>query len=228
MLQVPSGMGRSPLEKSRPPAADYDESAEFPWDNLETIKRLGLFGLTIDEQYGGSGGTFRQLALVVEELARGCASTSLIYIAHLSLTTQFIQQFGSEEQKKKFIPPMARFEKIGAFAITEPEAGSDAGTLRTRLTASNGQYTLNGHKTFITNAPQAEIFATANRGDDNAIRLSFIRIEPVGKALTMFLREGSNSVQVTGNITSLGTMNEADFFGVAGTSLSRYTLGQND
>ena len=79
-------------------AAGYDESGEFPWDNLETMKKLGLFGLTIDEEYGGSGGTWRQLALVVEELARGCASTSLIYIAHLSLTMQYIHQFGDEEQ----------------------------------------------------------------------------------------------------------------------------------
>ena len=88
-------------------AAHYDESGEFPRDNLDTMKRLGLFGLTIDEEYGGSGGTWRQLALVVEELARGCASTSLIYIAHLSLTMQFIHQFGNEEQKRNFLPSLA-------------------------------------------------------------------------------------------------------------------------
>ena len=139
-------------------AADYDESGKFPWDNLDTMKELGIFGLTIDEEYGGSGGTWRQLALVVEELARGCASTSLIYIAHLSLTMQFIHQFGNEEQKRKFLPPMAVFDKIGSFALTEPEAGSDAGALQTMTAQSNGHYVLNGRKTFITNAPQAEIF----------------------------------------------------------------------
>ena len=146
-------------------AADYDESAEFPWDNLDTMKKLGLFGLTIDEEYGGSGGTWRQLALVVEELARGCASTSLIYIAHLSLTTQFIHQFGSKAQKQKFIPPLATFEKIGAFALTEPGAGSDAGALQTRLAKSDGHYVVSGQKTFITNAPQAEIFVVLATSD---------------------------------------------------------------
>ena len=141
-----------------PRAAAYDENSEFPWDNVRRIAEIGLFGLTIDEKYGGSGGTNRQLAIVVEEIARGCAATSVIYIAHLSLCTQFIHMFGTEAQKQHFIPPLAKGEKMGAFALTESGSGSDAGAMRTTATKSNGQYVLNGSKLFITNATEADTF----------------------------------------------------------------------
>ena len=141
-----------------PRAAAYDENAEFPWENVRRIAEMGLFGLTIDEKYGGSGGTNRQLAIVVEEIARGCAATSVIYIAHLSLCTQFIHMFGTEAQKQQFIPPLAKGEKMGAFALTESGSGSDAGAMRTTATKSNGQYVLNGSKLFITNATEADTF----------------------------------------------------------------------
>jgi butyryl-CoA dehydrogenase len=141
-----------------PRAADYDESGEFPWDNVRGLAELGLFGLTIDERYGGSGGTTRQLAVAVEEIARGCAATSVIYIAHLSLCTQFIHMFGTEGQKEQFVPPLARGEKIGAFALTEPGSGSDSGAMKTTATRTDGHYALNGTKLFITNAAEADIF----------------------------------------------------------------------
>ena len=141
-----------------PRAAAYDANAEFPWDNVRRIAELGLFGLTIDEKYGGSGGTNRQLAIVIEEIARGCAATSVIYIAHLSLCTQFIHMFGTEAQKQQFIPSLAKGEKMGAFALTEPGSGSDSGAMRTTSTKSNGQYILNGSKLFITNATEADTF----------------------------------------------------------------------
>ena len=141
-----------------PRAADYDESGEFPWDNFRGLAELGLFGLTIDERYGGSGGTTRQLAIAVEEIARGCAATSVIYIAHLSLCAQFIHSFGTEGQKERFVPPLARGEKVGAFALTEPGSGSDAGALKTTATKTDGHYVLNGTKLFITNAAEADVF----------------------------------------------------------------------
>ncbi len=141
-----------------PRAAEYDESSEFPWDNIRGLANLGLFGLTIDEEYGGSGGTTRQLAVAVEEIARGCAATSVAYIAHLSLCTQFIQAFGTAGQKQRFVPPLAKGEAIGAFALTEPGSGSDAGALRTTSTKTDGSYVLNGSKAFITNAAEASTF----------------------------------------------------------------------
>lgn len=150
-----------------PRAAGYDEREEFPWDNVRGMAELGLFGLTIDEAYGGSGGTTRQLAIAAEEIARACGSTSVVYLAHLSLCTQFIQISGTEEQKRRFVPPLARGEIIGAFALTEPGAGSDAAAMQTTATKTDGHYVLNGNKLFTTNALEAQTFvvlATRDRG----------------------------------------------------------------
>ena len=141
-----------------PRAAYHDESGEFPSDNVRGLAELGLFGLTIDEDYGGSGGTIRQLVVAAEEVARGCGSTSVVYVAHLSLCTTFIQLFGTEGQKRRFVPPLATAETIGAFALTEPGAGSDAAALSTTASRSDGQYVLNGTKLFITNAVEAGTF----------------------------------------------------------------------
>ena len=141
-----------------PRAAGYDETGEFPWENVRQIGDLGLFGLTIDEDYGGSGGTSRQLAIVVEEIARGCAATSVIYVAHLSLCSQFINMFGTEGQKNQFLPPLASGQDLGAFALTEPGSGSDSGAMRTTATRSNGQYLLSGSKLYITNGTEASTF----------------------------------------------------------------------
>ena len=148
-------------------AAGYDESALFPWDNVSGIADLGLFGLTIPEEYGGSGGTTRQLAIAAEEIAKGCAATSVIYIAHLSLCTQFINMFGSEEQKKQYLPDLASGKKIGAFALSEPGAGSDAAAIKTSAIRSNGHYVLEGVKTWISNAPEASIFVTLATSDSS-------------------------------------------------------------
>ena len=113
-----------------------------------------------DENYGGSGGTTRQLAIVAEEIARGCVATSVIYIAHLSLTTQYINMYGDETQKEQYLPDLTSGRKIGAFALTEPGAGSDAASLETSTVRSNGHYILNGTKTYISNAPEANVFVT--------------------------------------------------------------------
>ena len=150
-----------------PRAAGYDESGEFPFDNFKEMSDLGLLGLTINEEYGGSGGTFRQLAVAVEEIARACAATSTSYIAHLSLCAQFIHMWGTEGQKRQFLPTLANGEHIGAFALTEPGSGSDAGAMRTTATRSNGSYLLNGSKTFITNAPEASVFVVLATHDRN-------------------------------------------------------------
>ena len=148
-----------------PRAAGYDESGLFPWDNVTEIGELGLFGLTIPEEYGGSGGTTRQLAIAAEEIAKGCAATSVIYIAHLSLCTQFINMFGSEEQKRNYLPDLASGKKVGAFALSEPGAGSDAAAIKTSAVKSNGHYVVNGIKTWISNAPEASILVTLATSD---------------------------------------------------------------
>jgi len=150
-----------------PRAADYDARAEFPWDNIRGLAKLGLLGLTIEEEYGGSGGSFRQMALTMEEIARGCGGTSVIYGAHLMLCALFIHMFGTEGQKSRFLPPLARGEKIGAFALTEAGSGSDAAAMKTTATRSDGHYVLNGSKMFITNAVEADTFVVmATRDPD--------------------------------------------------------------
>lgn len=143
-----------------PRSAAYDESGEFPHDNFKGMADLGLLGLTIDEEYGGSGGSFRLLSIAVEEVARACAATSVSYIAHLSLCAQFIHMWGTEGQKRQFLPGLASGAHIGAFALTEPGSGSDAAAMQTTAARSNGGYLLNGSKTFITNAPEAATFVT--------------------------------------------------------------------
>ncbi len=141
-----------------PRASHYDQNEEFPWENLRRIAEMGLFGLTIDEEYGGSGGTARQLAVVIEELARGCGATSVVYIAHLALCAQYLHRFGSERQKRELLQPLVSLASVGAFALTEPGAGSDAASIRTSLSRVDGHLLLNGTKLFTTNAVEANIF----------------------------------------------------------------------
>ena len=141
-----------------PRAAEYDESGEFPWENVRGLADLGLFGLTIDEAYGGSGGTIRQLAIVVEEIARGCGSTSTIFVAHLSLCAQFINMWATPQQKQKYLPSLVAAETIGAFALTEPGSGSDSAAMKTTAVEADGGYVLNGTKLFTTNSEQAGTF----------------------------------------------------------------------
>ena len=141
-----------------PNAARYDESGEFPWDNVRGLAELGVFGLTVDEEYGGSGGTTRHLAIVTEEVARGCGSTSVILVAHLSLCTEFIATYGTDAQKQRWVPALAAAETIGAFALTEPGSGSDAAAMRTTVDGDGDGYVLNGSKLFTTNAEEAGVF----------------------------------------------------------------------
>ena len=141
-----------------PRASHYDQNEEFPRDNLRRMAEMGLFGLTIGEEYGGSGGTARQLAVVIEELARGCGATSVVYIAHLALCAQYINRFGSERQKRELLPPLVSLSSVGAFALTEPGAGSDAASIRTSLSRDDGHLLLNGSKLFTTNAVEADTF----------------------------------------------------------------------
>ena len=182
-----------------PRAADYDESGEFPWDNVRGLAKLGLFGLTIDEEYGGSGGTNRQLAMAVEEIARGCAATAVIYIAHLSLCAQFIQMFGTEGQKQRFVPPLARGESIGAFALSEAGSGSDAAALRTTTTKANGHYVLNGSKLFITNAVEADTFVVLVTHDPSlrAGGIDALVVEKDTKGLTVNPQHGKMGIRAS-------------------------------
>jgi len=149
-----------------PVAAQFDESEEFPWDNFARMADLGLTGITIAEEYGGGGGDAMHLMIAVEEIARACAATAVILFADISLCCHSIYKFGNEEQKRRFVVPLAKGEKIGALALTEAGAGSDVAALETTAVRHGDGYILNGTKIFITNGGEADIavvFATIDK-----------------------------------------------------------------
>lgn len=134
-----------------PRAAKYDDAGEFPWDNVRKMRELGLFGMIFPPEYGGSGLDTLSYVIAVEEISRACASTGITLAAHVSLGTSPIFNFGTTEQKRKFLPPLCAGEKLAAFGLTEPEAGSDAGGTKTRAVLSGDHYVINGRKIYITN-----------------------------------------------------------------------------
>jgi butyryl-CoA dehydrogenase len=144
-------------EKIRPVAAQYDESGKFPWDVMKAIGEADLFGLFVPPEYGGMGVNLTNLCLVSEELSRACAGIAVCYIAS-ALGTLPIILYGTEEQKKKYLPDLATGKTIAAFALTEPEAGSDASATKTTAKKEGNHYVLNGTKHFITNGGEAQIY----------------------------------------------------------------------
>ncbi len=144
-------------EKVTPVAAQLDEKEEFPWELMKLFAQLDLFALFIPEEYGGLGKGILDLCIVVEELSKACAGVAVSYAA-TALGSYPLILFGSEEQKKKYLPVIARGEKLTAFALTESEAGSDAGNIRTTAIADGDYYILNGNKQWITNGGEAEIY----------------------------------------------------------------------
>lgn len=142
-------------EEIAPKAAEIDRTGQFPLGILQRMAEMDLMGLPFPEEYGGAGGDYVSYCLAVEEIARACGSTGLTYEAHISLGCMPIYLFGTEEQKKRFLTPLCRGECLGAFGLTEPNAGSDAGGTQTRAVRENGQWVINGSKCFITNASYA-------------------------------------------------------------------------
>ncbi|MCX8116397.1 MAG: acyl-CoA dehydrogenase family protein [Desulfobacterota bacterium] len=145
------------LEKILPVRAELDETGEFPWEILKVCADAGLFGVSIEEEYGGFGGGVLENCLAVEELSRVCLGVATSYAAS-GLGAHPIMLFGSPEQKRKYLPDIASGKKLAAFGLTEADAGSDAGSIRTTATRTEGGYLLNGTKQWITNGGEAEIY----------------------------------------------------------------------
>jgi alkylation response protein AidB-like acyl-CoA dehydrogenase len=139
-----------------PRAAEIDKTGDFPVDILEQMAGLGLMGLPIAEEYGGSGADYLSYCMALEEISRACGSTGLTYEAHVSLGCMPIYYFGTEEQKREYLPQLCSGESMGSFGLTEPEAGSDAGGTKTTAVLENGEWVINGGKCFITNASYAK------------------------------------------------------------------------
>ncbi len=152
-----------------PSAAERDENEYFDRELMfDKVAELGLAGIVFPEEYGGAGADYISYAIAVEELSRVCASTGVTLSAHLSLGANPVWLFGTEEQKQKFLTPMAEGTKLGAFGLTEPTAGSDAGGTRTTAVCDGDEWILNGSKIFITNGGDAETYIVFARTDKNA------------------------------------------------------------
>src|SRR5579859_7395595 len=155
-----------------PVAEELDRTKSFPYDIVRRLGELDLMGIPFPEEFGGAGGSSLAYALVVEELARVDSSVAITLCAHTSLGTQPIYLFGSEQQKRDWLPELCRGERLGAFGLTEPEAGSDAGNTKTRAVLEDAQWVINGAKQFITNAGtdiSGVVVITAVTGDDREI-----------------------------------------------------------
>lgn len=142
----------------KPLAAEIDEQERFPIETVEKMAKIGIMGIPIPKQYGGAGGNNQLYSMAVEELSVACATTGVVVSAHTSLCAAPILEFGTEEQKQRYLPKLAAGEWIGAFGLTEPNAGTDAASQQTTAVEDGDSYILNGSKIFITNAEYAHVY----------------------------------------------------------------------
>ena len=142
----------------KPLAEELDEEERFPVESIPKLARYGFMGIPFPKEYGGAGGNYLTYAMAVEELGKVCATTAVIVSAHTSLCAGPIYYFGTEEQKQKYLVPLAKGEKIGAFGLTEPSAGTDSSMQQTTAVLDGDEYVLNGTKMFTTNSGFADTF----------------------------------------------------------------------
>jgi len=177
-----------------PYASDWDREHHFPRELFGKLAELGLMGVCIPEELGGAGADFLSYILVLEELSRADAGVGVTVAVHTSAVTLPILNFGTDEQRSRFVPPLARGEVIGAFALTEPEAGSDAGSLRTAATPDDGGWRISGSKQWISNAAYAGTFLLFARTDQDT---------PGARGVSAFILDGDH-VRITRTEEKLG------------------------
>ncbi|WP_427340317.1 acyl-CoA dehydrogenase [Caloranaerobacter sp. DY30410] len=151
----------------KPLAEEVDEKEMFPVETVKKLARYGFLGIPFPKEYGGQGGDNLAYIMAVEEISKVCATTGVIISAHTSLCAAPIFEFGTEEQKQKYLVPLAKGEKLGAFALTEPNAGTDAAAQQTKAVLDGDYYILNGSKIFITNAGFADVYIVMAMTDKN-------------------------------------------------------------
>jgi alkylation response protein AidB-like acyl-CoA dehydrogenase len=152
----------------KPSARQHDLDSSFPWDNVKQMAELGLFGIPWPEELGGAGMDYLSYMIVIHELAKIDASHAITVSAHTTLGTSPIMDFGTPEQKQRFVPLLAQGKVLGGFGLTEPAAGSDAGGTKTTAVEKGDHFVLNGSKIFITHAGVGEIFVVTARTDQSA------------------------------------------------------------
>ena len=152
----------------KPLAGELDEEERFPTETIPKLAKYGFMGIPYETRYGGQGGNNMAYAMAIEELAKACGTTATIVAAHTSLCCNPIHDWGTEEQKMKYLPDLLAGRKIGAFGLTEPGAGSDASRQQTTAVLEGDHYVLNGSKCFITNASEADVFIVLAMTDPKA------------------------------------------------------------
>ena len=171
----------------KPLAQELDEKGGFPYESVKKMAELGLMGIPWDEKYGGTGMDTMALVIAIEEIGKVCPSTSATMMAHTSLGTAPIAIFGTEEQKERYLPGLASGKKIGAFGLTEPNAGSDAGNTQTRAILNGDEYIVNGEKAFCTNAGEAAVMiftaVMVEDGEEKGISAFVIDADTEGMSL---------------------------------------------
>jgi short-chain 2-methylacyl-CoA dehydrogenase len=179
-----------------PVAEQLDREKRFPYEIVAQLGELGLMGIPFPEEYGGAGADSLAYALAVEELTRVDSSVAITLCAHTSLGTQPIYLFGTEEQKREWLPRLTSGDTLGAFGLTEPEAGSDAGNTRTRARLDDGEWVIDGAKQFITNAGtdiSGVVCITARTGDDEVSNLIVANGTPGYEQGTPYRKMGWNA-----------------------------------
>ena len=171
----------------KPLAQELDEKGGFPYESVKKMAELGLMGIPWNEKYGGTGMDTMALVIAIEEIGKVCPSTSATMMAHTSLGTAPIAIFGTEEQKERYLPGLASGKKIGAFGLTEPNAGSDAGNTQSRAVLNGDEYIVNGEKAFCTNAGEAAVMiftaVMVEDGEEKGISAFVIDADTEGMSL---------------------------------------------
>ena len=171
----------------KPLAQELDEKGGFPHGSVKKMAELGLMGIPWDEKYGGTGMDTMALVIAIEEIGKVCPSTSATMMAHTSLGTAPIAVFGTEEQKERYLPGLASGKQIGAFGLTEPNAGSDAGNTQTRAILNGNEFIVNGEKAFCTNAGEASVIiftaVMVENGEEKGISAFVIDADTEGLSL---------------------------------------------
>ena len=194
-------MVRDFAEKEIAPFVEKMEQGEFPREVLTKMAELGLMGIPVPEEYGGAGMDFMSYIIAIHEISRVSAAVGVILSVHTSVGTNPILYFGTDEQKQKYVPKMAAGEWLGAFCLTEPGAGSDAGNLKSRAVLKDDHYILNGAKVFITNGGEADIYIVFARTAEEEISAFIVEKDTpgliIGKDEKKMGLHGSRTVQLT-------------------------------
>ncbi len=160
----------------KPSARRYDLASEFPWDNIKQMAELGLFGISWPEELGGAGMDYISYITVIHELAKVDASHAITISAHTTLGTSPIMDFGTDDQKRRYVPLLATGKVLGGFGLTEPGAGSDAGGTKTMAVAKGDHFVLNGSKIFITHAGVGDFCRHRAHGSERATHRRYHRV----------------------------------------------------